>query len=117
MGMNLSGFGLGRAFFSSGLLSGFLKFAPFLTFTKLACQKITLSRDFLAEFGTYYTVFSDKKNLFDICQVFFQKSLKKAPGLTGFLDWSSGGPGLAKIGRARRALRAWPEVRNITKTI
>ena len=60
-----SGFGLGQAFLhrALGLLSGFFKF------TKLAYQKITFSRHVLAEFRAFYSVFSQKKTLFDICQV------------------------------------------------
>ena len=33
---------------------------------------------------------------------------KKAPGLSGFLDRASGGPGLAKMGRAGRAFKPGP---------
>ena len=43
--------------------------------------------------------------------VFFKKKPEKAPGLTGFLDRASGGPGLAKARRAGGLYKPgpWPD--------
>ena len=131
-GLKLSGFGLGRAFLhrALGLLSGFFKstFAPFLTFTKLACQKITFLAIFWQNFEIFI-LFLKKKTFFTFSNLAWEKITYDFTAVFwpnfGRLYWffpeikapkKSRAYGLFGSGfwRARQALRARPEARNIT---